>query len=82
MLSHHVYVNEKLRELRELKFKSGPRLTEERPGKHKPVVGVIARKAGRALRRIGEGLESWGSPLTPKRAAPAQHRNTTYSSGE
>ena len=27
-----------------------------------PVVGPLARVAGRALRRIGEGLESWAAP--------------------
>jgi hypothetical protein len=54
----HIYVSEKLRELED----EAARRTPERPlPNRKPVLGPVARRAGRALRRIGEGLEAWGS---------------------
>lgn len=56
----HVYVNEKLREFQNLQLKSR-RLPPEPPRRSKLVIGPLARGAGRALRRFGEGLESWGA---------------------
>ncbi len=53
------YVSDKLRELEaELaRRRSGPQNPAPRP-----VVGALAGAAGRALRRMGEGLESWANP--------------------
>ncbi|HXF50112.1 MAG TPA: hypothetical protein VNM43_00310 [Dehalococcoidia bacterium] len=31
-----------------------------RPKRRPPVLGPVARGAGRALRRLGSGLEAWG----------------------
>ena len=33
----------------------------EKP-RRKPVFGPLAARAGRTLRRVGEGLESWANP--------------------
>lgn len=30
--------------------------------RRKPIFGVLAAGAGRTLRRVGEGLESWANP--------------------
>jgi hypothetical protein len=55
------YVSDKLRELdAELARRAAP-LDGATPT---PVLGPLARTAGRVLRRIGEGLESWSSPET------------------
>ena len=57
------YVTEKLRELdADLARRALPRpsLTPV------PMVGLLARAAGRVLRRVGEGLESWASPALPE----------------
>ncbi len=64
---NHIYVNEKLRELEEERARRAP----ERPSPNrKPVLlGPAARRTGRALRRIGEGLEAWGT------ARPARETN-------
>ena len=60
----HPYVSEKLRELEaERARRAPPRL----PSTPKPVLGPLARTAGRALRRMGEGLESWATPAIPSR---------------
>lgn len=53
------YVSEKLREF-ELEKRMPPR--RDPPRKNKPIVGPVARRAGRVLKRIGAGLEQWGSP--------------------
>ena len=51
------YVTEKLRELDiDLARRAPPRPAPS------PVLGPLARAAGRALRRMGEGLESWAAP--------------------
>ena len=55
-----LYVREKLREL-EADRRALPRL----PSTPASVLGPIARAAGRAMRRMGEGLESWASPALP-----------------
>ena len=56
----NLYAHEKIRELEsELKY----RLHFEPPlPRRRPVVGGLAAGAGRILRRVGEGLESWSSP--------------------
>jgi hypothetical protein len=55
-----LYVREKLWEL-EADRRAQPRL----PSTPAPVLSPIVRAAGRALRRMGEGLESWASPPIP-----------------
>jgi hypothetical protein len=64
---NHIYVSEKLRELEEERA----RRASERPSpKRRPVLlGPAAQRTGRALRRIGEGLEAWGT------ARPARETN-------
>ena len=55
------YVAEKLRKLDiELTRRAPPRPAPS------PVLGPLARAAGRALRRMGEGLESWANPAVPE----------------
>ena len=57
------YVTEKLRELdAELARRASP-LPVRAP---RPVLGRLARAAGRALRQMGEGLESWANPTVPE----------------
>ena len=55
------YVTDKVRELEAERARRAP----PRP-QPAPVVGPLARVAGRALRRIGEGLESWAAPPVPE----------------
>jgi hypothetical protein len=62
----HIYVSEKLRELEEERERRAP---QRPPQSRKPVLGPAARRTGRALRRIGEGLEAWGT------ARPARETN-------
>ena len=57
----HPYVSEKLRELEAERA----RRVSPRP-QPTPVLGPLARAAGRAFRRIGEGLESWANPAIPE----------------
>jgi len=55
------YVTEKLRELDiELTRRAPPRPAPS------PVLGPLAHAAGRVLRRVGEGLESWAAPAIPE----------------
>jgi len=57
------YVSEKLRELEaERAHRASPRPAPT------PMLGPLARAAGRALRRMGEGLESWANPAIPGQA--------------
>ncbi len=55
---NHIYVSEKLRELEE---ERAQRSLPRPPTNKRPVLGPAVRRAGRTLRRIGEGLEAWGS---------------------
>ncbi len=59
----HVYVWEKLREL-EGERPAG-RHVPEKPQKARAAAGVM-RVTGRLLRRMGEGLESWGAASQPE----------------
>ncbi len=55
---YELYTREKLRELeaeRRARRSRHPRA----PGR--PFVAPLLRRIGRALRRLGEGLESWGA---------------------
>lgn len=64
-----IYASQKLRQLEDERRRHG----SERPRPdRKPVLGPVARRAGRALRRIGEGLEAWGS------ASPARETDAAY----
>ena len=57
----HPYVSEKLRELDAERARRAPP-----PPLPTPVLGSLARAAGRALRWMGEGLESWATPAVPE----------------
>ena len=46
----------------------------ERP-RRKPVFGPLAAGAGRTLRKVGEGLESWANPPLPEQGQQG-HRKT------
>jgi hypothetical protein len=72
MLDHHFYTAEKLDHLRK-----SARVTPAVPqpsatvnlSLRQPLRGVV-RKAGKVMRRLGEGLESWaGSPASGTRPA-------------
>jgi hypothetical protein len=67
MLEQRCYVDEKLRELdrREPLRLPDPGAGGEPPRRTRPIVGGLARVAGRSARRLGEALESWS-------AAPAR----------
>ena len=58
MLNQDYYVREKLRELEREQL---AHLSLQSPASPRPlpVIGALARGAGRLLRRTGEGLESW-----------------------
>ena len=61
-----LYVSEKLRQLE----KERALATPSRPPSRESLLSPLARAAGRALRRMGDGLESWagaGEPLPDKR---------------
>lgn len=64
----NIYVSEKLREFEEERKRHLPKGSSP---SRKPVLGPVARRMGRALRRIGEGLEAWGS------APPATETDAT-----
>jgi len=55
---HELYTREKLRELEEERRNRGSRHPLPSPA---PLAAPLLRRAGRALRRLGEGLESWGT---------------------
>ncbi len=64
---NHIYVSEKLRELEEERARRA--LERPSPNRRPVLLGPAARRTGRALRRIGEGLEAWGT------ARPARETN-------
>ena len=72
------YVTEKLRGLdAELARRALP-LPGRAPAS---VLGPLAHAAGRVLRRVGEGLESWAAPVIPESdgARPGVTSQTTRS---
>jgi hypothetical protein len=72
------YVSDKLRELEaELARRTAP-FAGEAPS---PVLGPLARTAGRVLRRMGERLESWSTSAIPESngARPGAAGRTTGS---
>jgi DNA-binding HxlR family transcriptional regulator len=67
---YELYTAEKLRELEEERLarrSRHPRLPR-RP--RRPPASSVLRRAGRALRRLGEGLDSWGA--APEGAADGE----------
>ena len=64
----HIYVSEKLRELEEERARR--KASRPAPNKRPVLLGPAARRTGRALRWLGEGLEAWGT------ARPARETNT------
>lgn len=64
---NHIYVSEKLRELEEERMRR--EAGRPAPNRRPVLLGPAARRTGRALRRIGEGLEAWGA------ARPARETN-------
>ncbi len=64
----HIYVSEKLRELDEERARREAGRTA--PKRRPVLLGPAARRTGRALRWLGEGLEAWGT------ARPARETNT------
>jgi hypothetical protein len=82
MMLIDLYVVNKVRELEAERAQRA----SQRP-QPAPVVGPLARVAGRALRRIGEGLESWAAPPVPESnaawlRAARQTANSTFRSRE
>ncbi len=62
------YVTEKLREL-DQESRANRRAFRLPAPARKPVVGPLARATGHAIRRLGEGLEAWGTPPPRSNAA-------------
>lgn len=63
------YATDKLREL-DQESRARRRTFAGLPSpSRKPVVGPLARAAGHAIRRVGEGLETWGTPAPRSNAA-------------
>ncbi len=58
MLNQDFYVREKLREFERTQTTLLSRRPDSAP-RRAPVIGPAARRTGRLLRRLGEGLESW-----------------------
>ncbi len=62
----NLYTHEKLMELEKERL---ARIALPSDGNGRPrrtIFGPLATFSGRALRRVGEGLESWGAPPTPE----------------
>jgi hypothetical protein len=61
MIELHLYVQEKLQEA---EHSRRPRLAlPTAPKKRAPVAAAVARTAGRRVRRLGERIEAWGTPV-------------------
>ncbi len=56
---YELYTREKLCELEDERRSRRSRHPAPAPA---PLVAPLLRRLGRALRRLGEGLESWGAP--------------------
>ncbi len=68
---YELYTNEKLRELEaERRARAGrhPQAPE------RPLAAPLLRRAGRTLRRLGEGLESWAGPARGEAAENSRVR--------
>ena len=61
----NLYAIEKVRQL-DAELSARKQLPPEpEKSRRKPVFGPLAAGAGRTLRRVGEGLESWANPPLP-----------------
>ena len=60
----NLYTHEKLNELEQERLRRAPFIEPPTPRRN-PIFGPLAAGAGRALRRVGEGLESWGAAPHP-----------------
>jgi hypothetical protein len=62
----NLYAIEKVQQL-ESELNAKKQLPHPEKPRRKPVFGPLAAGAGRTLRRVGEGLESWANPPLPDR---------------
>ena len=63
----NLYTIEKVKQL-ESELKARTQLTPQpQKPRRKPLFGPLAAGAGRTLRRVGEGLETWANPPLPER---------------
>jgi len=62
---NNLYTIEKIRALEQERMSKLPPNSEPQRPRRKPVFGPLAAGAGRTLRRLGEGLESWGTVPAP-----------------
>jgi hypothetical protein len=69
----NLYAIEKVNELEQERLGNIPHF--EPPKLRKPIFGPLAAGAGRALRRVGESLESWGAPPQPEHDHRHAHRH-------
>jgi hypothetical protein len=74
----NLYALEKLRELEQERLNGRPIAPDQAVStvrRRRPVFGPLAQRAGRSLRRLGEGLESWSSPPCEERPrSPLSYR--------
>ncbi|HVP06063.1 MAG TPA: hypothetical protein VMT90_10345 [Dehalococcoidia bacterium] len=61
----NLYTIEKLQEFERERLENAARSRRPAP-RRKSVFGPLAAGAGRTLRRLGEGLESWGAAPAPE----------------
>ena len=61
----NLYAIEKVRQLETERLARIQLTPDPEKPRRKPVFGPLAAGAGRALRRVGEGLESWANPPLP-----------------
>jgi len=70
-----LWVREQLRMLEEQRLARLPLHLQARvaprPAERGPALGALARRAGRLLRRAGEGLEAWAAPSDADADIPA-----------
>ena len=69
----NLYTIEKLQELERERLAKTPHFEPPKKSR-KPVFGPLATGAGRAIRRVGEGLESWGGAPAPKHEHSRAHQ--------
>jgi len=61
----NLYAIEKVRQLETERLGRMQLPPDAEKPRRKPVFGPLAAGAGRTLRRVGEGLESWANPPLP-----------------
>jgi hypothetical protein len=67
MTMMNFYAHEKTAQIEQERLASLPEVAFDVPCREPIIIGPLAAGAGRALRRVGEGLESWGAD------PPAEH---------